>query len=99
MKPNKSIFLITCIDTRINIDKIRVGFFFNLEEAKKVVENNELDIAEGKTNNYIVIEEYNEGIYTASKEIQWYKLNKETEKYIECEKPITLSCIFNFGII
>ncbi|MCK9442850.1 MAG: hypothetical protein M0Q13_15685 [Methanothrix sp.] len=66
------------------------GYFFDLEIAKNQVKNNSLDIAEDGYYNYAVIEKVHEGIlpvFYGIDEIQWFKYNKNSDKYEDCNKP------------
>lgn len=100
-----SVYFVTGVQNYTNTDHIGRsrpwGYFFDLEEAKKDVINNCLDMAENNYYNYIVIEKIPEGILPAIAGIdviQWYKYNTKTDKYLECEAPEWSKNIMQWGI-
>ena len=66
-------------------DKI-VGFYTDLETAKSIVVNNTTDLWE-TVYDYACIEEVEEGINHPGQLIQWYKYNREIDKYEEIPQP------------
>lgn len=95
------IYFVTCIGyTADYLDEIDFskgelrnrcwGYYLDLALAKKDVIDNAVDIAEEGYYNYAVIEKVPEGLLPAAlgiTEVQWFKYNKNTDKYEECEKP------------
>jgi hypothetical protein len=75
-----------------------VGWFKTEEEAKEIVENNCGDIYECGYYQYAVVEEYESGLYIMSYEKQWYRWNKEQEKYEPIRKPSKFNRICNYAI-
>lgn len=65
-----------------------VGFFVNLDVAKRIVEKNSLDLSEGGYYKYTTIMEFEEGLYNVALNELWYKW--ENNRYIECERPSNL---------
>lgn len=91
---NKDVFFVVTIRNK-NSDKYIGdsrcwGYFFDLEEAKKTISVNDLDIAEYNHYNYALIEKVPEGIcpvFKGLEEVQWYKYDPSVNEYKECEKP------------
>lgn len=91
---SKEVYFVVCIRNNDSNDLIGNsrcwGYFFDLEEAKKTVSINDLDIAEDNYYNYALIEKVLEGIcpiFKGLEEIQWYKYDPSVNQYKECEKP------------
>lgn len=74
-----------------------VGYYKDLEEAKKVVKNNKCDIFECLY-EYAVIEKVEEGLYQLPKEEYWFKINDDFNGYKEIEKPNEFKGWAVFGI-
>lgn len=104
------IYFITCIGyTADHLDEIDLskgelrnrcwGYYLDLELAKKDTIDNVTDIAEDGYYNYAVIENVPEGILPIGiKEVQWFKYNRNTDKYEECEKPKWSRTTINWSI-
>jgi len=81
-----------------------VGIFKDLEDAEDVVLNNRADIAEGETNEFVVIEEVEVGmVYPLCMTRYWYKYdpdpsNEDEGLYWRTEEPEWASGIVNWGI-
>ena len=75
-----------------------VGFFFDMEQSQRIVENNIGDISECGYYRYCVIEVFDEGIYQESKEEIWYVWYSEQNRYVRCLKPNNLKMFVNYGI-
>ena len=74
-----------------------VGFFLDLEEAKKAVKNNQCDINEC-CYNYAVIEKISEGIYSPNYDRWFYEYDLSNNQYVEMEEPEPFKGIYNFSI-
>jgi len=78
--------------------KRSVGFYTNLEDAKRCVENNNLDINESGYYKFAAIEEVKEGLYgSCDPHTIFYKW--ETDRYIETERPACTECYVGFSEI
>lgn len=77
------------------IDSRCVGYYKDLENAKRSIEDNSLDIHEYNY-TYAVIEQFGQGIYYHPEEIQWYVW--ENGKYVESFKPEKLESTISFAI-
>lgn len=81
--------------------KRTVAWFSKQENAKRIVEINDLDIREGGGYDYAVIEKVPEGTYAMpiqfSDEI-WYKWDKKKGKYLLSKKPHSLRWGVGFSI-
>ena len=73
-----------------------VGWMKSLEDAKKAVENNDMDIYEEGYYPFCVIEKNYEGIYYFSMKEWWYQWIGDG--YTEINKPKPLSHTVGFGI-
>lgn len=83
------------------------GFFNNLDRAIKAVEDNECDLEEYYY-DYIVIEEFDEGIHPRAKQELWYMWDEPLKRWMAgkaslcpCEKPKlfgSVATLVNFGI-
>lgn len=99
----ETIFTITTVDLRAlppyggktNHDPRCVGYFFNLDDAIKIVEGNYGDIHEYSF-DYAVIEEFGEGLYPHPKSEHWFKFDKNKREYVSCDKPE--KNVINYGI-
>lgn len=78
-------------------DRFTCGYFDNYQECKDSLELNEFGFGEGYY-NYAVVEEIGQGIYMPTKERQFFKYNKEKDKYFEIEEPETLKRFYNFSV-
>ncbi len=93
---NKPIFTITTLrDLSPTGSQRVVGFFYELDQCKKVVENNDLDIHENFY-RYVVIEKVHEGIYSTDGERYFYEWI--AGKYVSIDCPEEVACVINFGI-
>jgi hypothetical protein len=73
-----------------------VGFFMELEDAQKEVENNSMDIYEEGYYPFVVIEAVYEGIYGITAKEWWYQWIDNGYKPID--KPKSLKNTVAFGI-
>lgn len=89
------IFLITTFETMLPKDEYgflktgarrSVGYYADFESAKRVVENNVLDLWE-TIYDYIAIEELNEGLYPYADNKWFYKYNVNTNRYEQINAP------------
>ena len=71
-----------------------VGYYHTFEEAVECVEEAAAHLSEGETNEYVLIERVPVGMYPSVNrtkrgfaEMQWYRLNFDTEEYEPCERP------------
>jgi hypothetical protein len=96
------IYVLTTIDlkTEDEYDKFdvikkhrAVAWSFKLDFLIEDVKNNACDINEAGHYPYAVIEEMYEGFYPTIVSEHWFKFDRETEKYIEIERPKSLNCI------
>lgn len=62
------------------------GFYFNLEKAMNEVEVN-ASIFIHKLYEYVVIEEYQDGVHYSPKQVVWYKYKKDINSYIMIDAP------------
>lgn len=93
---NKPIFTITTLRDLSPIASQRVvGFFYDLDQCKKVVENNDLDIHENFY-KYAVVEKVHEGLYSTDGERYFYEWIEG--KYVSIDCPEEVSNVINFGI-
>ena len=79
-----------------------VGFYADLETAKKCVEEDWAGFDEAGYYNHIVIEKMVEGLYNLQGlddpvEV-WYRHDYESRKWVPCEKPKTLFGTIGFGL-
>lgn len=73
------------------------GFFSDKDHAVHVVENNLTDIHEF-CYNYVVIEEYDEGICNEKIDSRmWFKWNDDKETYVRIEEPPGVQHLFGFA--
>jgi len=68
------------------------GFYDSFETAENLVLYHSKHISEGETNEYALIEQVPMNMIYPSmskdfKEMQWYRLNFDTELYEKCERP------------
>jgi hypothetical protein len=88
------------VTTLVDVGNTRTpAIFTSFDDAKFVVEGNDLDIAE-REYIYAVIEEIEEGLYPMSHSQHWYKWEGdwETGKYVPCEKPEQYKRVVAWGI-
>ncbi len=100
MSERGKIYTITTLQSNLERKSRCVGFCFNVEDAKKEVENNTMDIYEAGYYPYCVIEEVQEGIYFFPRHEIWYKWNQDTNVYTQLlEKPkrFARTCCFGIG--
>jgi len=81
------------------------AIFTNLKDAIRVVRDNNLDISDGGTNQYAVVEKtYLNQIYPlaweseADRERYWFEWNPVEEEYVEAEIPQKYVRVYSFGI-
>lgn len=74
------------------------GFYFNKEDAVNVVKSNLTDIREFLY-DYVVIEEYDEGIGNYTWNRQWFEWDNEEGGYVEIDEPegVKNICCFALG--
>ena len=97
---NNTIFTVVLVDIckylktldGLDIARRTVGWFRTFEDANESIINNVLDINEGETNEYIILEEIQERMYGDSINIWFYEFNKNTKKYEQCERPVIPKC-------
>ncbi len=91
-----SIYEIYVLKNPITIDKLgrpnfgyreSVGFYYELETAKKAVKENWTDINERGTYNAAVIVNKKPGLYPIALVEGYYVFNKKTENYDDTEIP------------
>ena len=104
------IYFVTCIgytashlnEIDLRKGKLRArcwGWYSDLDKAKEHTRDNVTDIAEDGYYNYAVIEDVSEEMLPLdTKEIQWYKYDKGSNKYEECEKPKWSDTTINWSI-
>ena len=69
------------------------------ELARLAVEQNDLDIAEGGTNRWAIIEKSFLNVnYPKSEDRQFYEWDEENERYIKCDIPPQYQRVYSFGI-
>ena len=97
-----SVYTITMMDDR---DITRppvwraVAVVTDKDLALRMVRNNELDISEGGTNRYAVIEKtYLNELYPLSEERIWFEWNPADGEYLETECPHQFQRVVCFGI-
>ena len=73
------------------------GFYTNFKTADEMVRNNVTDLYE-TVYDYMVIEEYSEGISGYEFERWFYKWDNQTEKYVPIEEPEGLQHYASFAI-
>ena len=61
--------------------------YFDSKSAYDNVRFNWGDLCEAGYNQYAVILATQGGLYPTSTELAWYKWNKETNKYEQCDRP------------
>ena len=61
--------------------------YFDAESAYDNVRLNWGDLCEAGYNQYAVILANQGGLYPTSDELAWFKWNKETNKYEQCNRP------------
>ena len=88
----KSIFFITVMNSKI-VDSRRWGWYETLEDAEKVVLENESNIFENYY-DYAVIEEMPEGALACSKNEWWYLYKNDMVS--KCKKPKKFFQVCNF---
>lgn len=72
-----------------------VGYYNTIEDAMKYMNQNS-SILHGDSNEYCIIEEYEEGLFSTSKNRYLYKWNKD--KYEQIDEPISLNRVTNFAM-
>jgi len=92
----KTIFTITGMPAKVSLDNRSFGFYFDLDEAIDSVKRNRGDIHEDMF-EYVVVEEYPEGVFSIPVNEYWFRFNRSLEIYIECERPEFLTYIKCFG--
>ncbi len=80
-----------------------VGYYFNLETAKKAVEEDWAGFDEAGYYNFIIIEEMREGLYPSAdveEKEWWYYHNSNIGKWVPCDRPKTerLEGVVGFGV-
>jgi hypothetical protein len=97
--PEKMIYLVTTLQFADATRNSRcVGFYFDLEDANRLVFNNGMDIAEEGYYRYAVIEEKGEGTYRMVSNEWWFKFDRGVNQYVRCSKPEKLHNVCCFGI-
>lgn len=76
-----------------------LGYYFDINKAKEVIDGNLCDIHEGLY-TYALIEEVTEGIYPINREecSLWYKWDNESKKYLISTKPDDLKNTLNLSM-
>lgn len=64
-----------------------IGYVSKLEDAMKIVEENQCDLWEAGYYPYAVIENIEEGIYQYDQSPIWFTFNEETERYNKSDRP------------
>lgn len=80
-----------------DIEQRHIGWYTTLEKARENVLNNTLDINEGGSYEYAVIEEIREGMYGDSMQVFYFKFNNESGKYEEVDKPDAPNCSLGYN--
>ncbi len=76
-----------------------VGFYNELADAMKCVENNWGDIYEEGYYSHAVIERLQSGLYQHPEFTIWFKWDKEKEAYVPfIGTPEGFECVTNYGI-
>lgn len=75
-----------------------VGYFSDVEAAKKVVYNNYGDIHEAGYYNYCVIERIEEGLYQFDTNPLWYEWSKSKGGFVDCLAPLAAKHTIGFSI-
>jgi hypothetical protein len=81
-----------------------VGFYYDLKEAKRCVEEDWAHFDESGYYNHIVIELTMEGLYNINgimldqKKEWWYRHNWNERRWVKTKKPQILKGIINFGL-
>lgn len=102
----KDIFFLTCLNIKPSeedgcdglgiIEHSRCwGWYEEYEDARHDIENNVCDMHECLY-KYALIERVEERTHPFPKKITWFKWNRDTEKYEECEEPEPAKRIVGF---
>ena len=75
-----------------------VGWYNNLKDARKSVENDDGLFNEAGYYQYIVIEKMREGIYPCAKIRWWFEYNDESHSWLPIDDPDFSNGIVNYGI-
>lgn len=86
------------LDDTVILRQRCVGYFFNIRDAKRCIEENWGDIYENGHYTHAVIEKVEHGIYSYPREEWWYEWNKDIRGYSSIEKPEGLKNAVGFGI-
>ena len=62
------------------------GFYTSVDEARETIKNNRGDLWE-TIYDYATIEKASEGLYGGHNLHEWYKYNRETDRYERIETP------------
>lgn len=92
------IYVVTTVRYALGAGDRAVGFFHELNEAKRILEENILDICEDGYYPYAVIESTQPGVYTYPRDEYWYQWNNDEGKYEPCKKPDRFEKIIGWGL-
>lgn len=105
MAKSKSIYTVTTLrnvdpNSEDGLGCRTVAWFSKLKDAKQCIEQNWGDICEDKYYPYAVIEEVEEGLYSANLNTWWYKWEGSVKdgSYKFIKKPDSLEHVINFSI-
>jgi len=73
--------------------------FSRLDLAIQAVRDNEMDISEGGSNQYAIVEKtYLNQVYPQAEERYWFEWNSTEEEYVESQIPPKYALVYSFGI-
>lgn len=75
-----------------------VGYFKSFDDAKRIILNNIGDIYECGYYPYAMIEKIEEGLYSNSRIVTFFKWSSVKNMYIECKVPETFLHLAGFAI-
>jgi len=91
------IYTVTTLRGALHSGTRCVGFYHDVRDAQKAVEENAMDINECGYYHFAVIEKVNPGVYNFGMDAWWYKWHN-TEGYKPCDKPERFKRVVCFGI-
>ena len=96
-KNENPIYTITTIRGSLEGGQRCVGFYHEVENAIRAVEDNAMDINELGYYHYAVVEKVNIGIYNFEMEEIWFKWHP-AKGYLKIDKPENFKRIVAFGM-